>query len=272
LEYRQTQSHGEYDFDLHYGDGSKAAVEVTAAMDETLMKTVGAIHSKRAGGSTIQAKVCKKSWIIFTTKGSSIRRIRTDADFYLAELEKEGIDRFFCVSSSSSVQKACCYLQITGGGVISSDGNPTIHIAGPGGGGAVGPSLAIEAGERETLKKDNRRKLGAAQTAERHLVVYIDGGNGLAWTALTSFEPPSILPKLPEEITNLWLVGHGERKDEFVLWRAGTSETWQSMRVQCTPEIPNDRRSGNEIDKEGTHRSADVAEEVCCQRRDAEGL
>jgi len=237
LEYRQTQSHGEYDFDLHYGDGSKAAVEVTAAMDETLMKTVGAIHSKRAGGSTIQAKVCKKSWIIFTANGSSIRRIRTDADSCLAELEKEGIDRFFCVSSSSTVQKVCCHLEITGGGVISSNGNPTIHIAGPGGGGAVGPSLAIEAGERAALKQDNRRKLGAAQTTERHLVVYVDGSNGLAWTALTSFVPPAIPPRIPDEITNLWLIGQGDSRNEFVVWRAGATDTWQSMKVHCAPEI-----------------------------------
>ena len=237
LKYRPTQSHGEYDFDLHYEDGSEAAVEVTAAVDETLMKTVGAIHSKRAGGSTIQAKVCKKSWIIFTVNGSSIRRIRTDADSYLAELEKEGIDRFFCVSSSSTVQKACCHLEITGGGVISSNGNPTIQIAGPGGGGAVGPNLAIEAGEREALKKDNRRKLGAAQTAERHLVVYVDGSNGLAWTALTSFAPPAIPPKIPNEITNLWLIGHDNNRNEFVVWRAGATETWQSIKVHCAPGI-----------------------------------
>jgi hypothetical protein len=48
LEYRQTQSHGEYDFDLHYGDGSKAAVEVTAAMDETLMKTLSTAKEQAA--------------------------------------------------------------------------------------------------------------------------------------------------------------------------------------------------------------------------------
>jgi hypothetical protein len=236
LNYRPTQSHGEYDFDLHYEDGSEAAVEVTAALDETLMKTVGAIHSKRAGGSTIRAKVCKRSWIIFPTKGASIRRIRTDADFSLAGLEQEGIDRFYCVSRFPSVQKACCHLEIIGGGVVSSDCQPTICIAGPIGGGAVGPSLAIEAGEREAVKPDNCRKLGAAQTPERHLVVYIDGSNGLAWTALTSFAPPATLPKIPDEITNLWLIGQGDRRNEFVVWRAGTTETWQSIKVQCAPE------------------------------------
>jgi|SRR5579884_1520390 len=235
LEFRQTQSNGEYDFDLHYRDGGKAAVEVTAAMDETLMKTVGAIHGKRAGGSTIQAKICKKSWIIFTAYKSSIPKIRTDADSCLAELEKEGIDGFSCVDSSSTVQKACCHLGITGGSVISFTGKPTIHIAGPVVGGAVGPSLAIEAGEREALKPDNRQKLGAAGTDERHLVVYVDVSYGLAWTALTSLDPPANRAKLPQEITNLWLIAQGNNTNEFVVWRAGAKETWQSMKVHCAP-------------------------------------
>jgi hypothetical protein len=241
MDYRSTQSHGEYDFDLRYNNGTTAAVEVTAAMDETLMKTVGAIHGKRAGGPVIQPLTCQKSWLIFPINGASIRRIRADADIYLAALEREGIDSFFCVSSSPFVQKACCHLQITGGAVVSSDRNPTIRIAGPGGGGAVGPNLAIEAGEREALKQDNRRKLGAAQNTERHLVIYIDGSNGLPWTALTSFAPPAILPKIPGEITNLWLIGHTEKKDEFVAWYASTNETWRGMKVVCTPETPSNQ-------------------------------
>lgn len=244
LDYRLTQSHGEYDFDLRYNNGTTAAVEVTAAMDETLMKTVGAIHSKRAGGSVIQPLTCKKSWLIFPVKGASIRRIRTDADIHLAALEREGIDRFFCVSSSPVVQKVCCQLQITGGGVVSSEQNPTIRIAGPGGGGAVGPSDAIEAGEFEAWKQDNRKKLGAAKLAERHLVVYIDASNGLPWIALTSFTPPAILPKIPEEITNLWLIGQGENENEFIVWCAGTKENWQRRRVQCVPEVPANNSNG----------------------------
>jgi hypothetical protein len=175
--------------------------------------------------------------LIFPINGASIRKIRADADIYLAALEREGIDSFSCVCSSPSVQKACCHLQITGGAVISSDLNPTIRIAGPGGGGAVGPSLAIEAGERAALKQDNRRKLGAAQTTERHLVVYIDGSSGLAWTALTSFAPPAIPPTIPDEITNLWLIGQGDNGNEFVVWRAVATQTWQSMKVHCAPEI-----------------------------------
>jgi hypothetical protein len=69
-------------------------------------------------------------------------------------------------------------------------------------------------------------------------VVYIDESKGLPWIALTSSTPPAILPKMPEEITNLWLIGQGENKNQFVVWHGGMKEIWQGARVQCAPEIP----------------------------------
>jgi hypothetical protein len=241
LKYRLTQSHGEYDFELNYRDGSEAAVEVTAVVDEVLAQTIGAIRSKRKGGPLIRAAICKKSWMIFPANGASINNIRANADQQLAKLEQEGVDRFFCVRRDfPSIQEVCCQLQITGGGVVHSGKQASIRIASPIGGGAVGASLAIEAGEREAWKDNNRRKLGAAKTSERHLVVYIGGRNGLSWTALTCFMPPPALPRIPAEITNLWLIGPSENESEFVAWCASASETWSSTRVVCAPETPID--------------------------------
>jgi len=237
LEYRQTQSHGEYDFDLRYEDGTIAAVEVTAAVDQMLAETIAAVRSKKKGGSVIKATACTKSWLIFPAKSASINAIRKAADGCLAQLEHEGIERFYCVSTSPSVRNICCQLQITGGGVISSEIEPTIQIAFPIGGGAVGATTATETGEREAWKPDNRKKLGDSQMSERHLVVYIDAGSGLPWTALTSFAPPSIVPQIPDEVTHLWLIGHTENVDEFVAWRGQTSGAWQSSRVSIA-EIP----------------------------------
>jgi hypothetical protein len=235
LEYRAAQSNGEYDFDLRHSNGTTGAVEVTSAVDEALAQTVAAIRSKKKGGSVITAVDCSKSWLIFPTKSASINSIRTDADSQLAKLEQEGIERFFCGDNSPYVRDICCQLNITGGGVISSDEEPTIRIGFPIGGSAVGATRAIEAGEREAWKRDNRAKLGVAPMAERHLVVYIDASNDLPWTGLTSFAPPSTLPKLPPEITNLWLIGHGEKPNEFVAWYAGSHETWHAARVVSVP-------------------------------------
>ena len=78
--------------------------------------------------------------------------------------------------------------------------------------GAVGAITAVQAGEKEAWKQDNQDKLGAAKTAERHLVVYIDLTNGLPWAAITDCAPPLAVPKLPPEITHLWPVAARDRR------------------------------------------------------------
>src|ERR1022692_114665 len=216
--YQPKQSHGEYDFELRYHSGTTAAVEVTMSADLQQLQTIAAIRNEKKGGSSIPATKCEKSWLIFPAKGARIDRIRMAADDRLSRLEQAGRDEFSWVRDwhHQCVQDVCRNLKITSGSVIRTGAAPMIRIASPGGGGAVGASTAIAAGEKEAWKQDNRKKLGAAKTAERHLVVYIDPMNGLPWVALTDFRPPSALPNLPEEITDIWLVGHAKENNEFV--------------------------------------------------------
>lgn len=233
MEYQSEQSHGECDFELRYHSGTTAAVEVTAAVDETQVRTLAAIYNKKRGGSSIAATKCGKSWAIVPAKGANINKIRASADEYLFRLEQSGIEKFSWVRDwhRPFVQELCRDLAITSGSVITTETVPEIYIMSPIGGGAVGPSVAIKAGEKEAWKQDNRKKLRAAKTPEHHLVVYIDAMNGLPWVALTDFEPPSALPNLPQEITRIWLVGHGKEANEFVVWRAGVKEPWSSLRM-----------------------------------------
>jgi len=234
MEYQPEQSDGEYDFELRYHSGAKAAVEVTASVDRTQAETIAAIRSKR-NAPFIHATKCEKSWVIFPAKGAKIKRIREAADEYLSRLEQVGEEKFSWVRDfeRESVQDIYRDLGITSGSVISAGSSPTIRIALPGGGGAVGPSIAVDAGVVEAWKPDNRKKLGAAMTAEHHLVVYIDAMNGLPWIALTDFEPPSAVPNLPAEVTHLWLIGHGRGENEFIVWYAPADESWSSLRVRC---------------------------------------
>ena len=234
MEYQPKQSHGEYDFELRYQSGATAAVEVTASVDRTHAETIAAIHSKRKS-PIIHATKCEKSWVIFPAKGANIRRIRDAADEYLSRLEQAGKEKFSWVRDfeREGVQDICRDLRITSGSVLSTGESPTIRIALPGGGGAVGPSIAVDAGEVEAWKPDNRKKLGAAMTAEHHLVVYIDAMNGLPWVALMDFEPPSTVPNLPAEVTHLWLIGHGTEENEFIVWYAPADKSWSSLRVRC---------------------------------------
>jgi len=109
---------------------------------------------------------------------------------------------------------------------------PGIYISYPMGGGATGPSLVVKAAMNEANKVDIRAKLGRAKTNERHLVVYIDLlTNGLTWTALTSFDPPSQAVELPKEITHIWVISHGERLNEIICWHAENGESWQHLTV-----------------------------------------
>jgi len=235
LDYRSAQSNGEFDFDLRYDDGTLAALEVTLSIDRVQAETVAAILDEKKGGSTLPATKCKKSWIVFPTSGASINGIRKKVDDYLSQLESDGIEGFYWTDHhrSPQVRKICGELNLISCSTIELGIDPIIRISLPGGGGAVGASDAIEAGENEAQKDDNRKKLGAARTAQRHLVVYITPSNGLPWMGLTSFQPPSTLPNLPPEITSLWLIGSTESADKFIVWRASVSEPWYSMEVVC---------------------------------------
>ena len=232
LEYRPVQSNGEYDFDLRYSDGTRAAVEVTSAFDKSLAETVDAILSRKKGGSLIQARICRKSWIIFPAKDARINRIRTNADGYLSKLEREGIDRFSSICGGPQcVQEICDDLRVTSDGVIPTEGEPLIRIACPTTAAWVGASNAIQAGEIEAWKLDNRKKLGTVGMTERHLAIYVDLLNGAPRIALISFMPPPSLPYIPPEVTHIWLICQGENANQFVVWYASKDEIWRSTKV-----------------------------------------
>jgi hypothetical protein len=228
MRYESEQSHGECDFELHYDNGTIAAVEVTSSQDRTYVETVAALRKQ---GNVVPAVKCKQSWMVFPNSDANINKIRAKIDGCLFEVERVGASKFNWLRGPQCARDLCFDLKISSGSVFSAEGEPQIFVSGPGGGGAVGANLAIEAGEKEAWKDDNRKKLGASDAAERHLVVYIHVSNGLPWVALTDFQPPTILPKLPEEITFLWLVGQGRATDEFVIWQAGVKQPWRSQRV-----------------------------------------
>jgi hypothetical protein len=195
---------------------------------------MAAIRDKRKGGSVIPAVKCKRSWMIIPVKGAPIQKIRQNADDYLSRLEADGVERFiFPRRGHQSVNEIIRDLQIRSGGVFTSEGHPRIWIGMPGGGGAVGAEKAVEAGELEAWKSDNRRKLSGAGTAERHLVVYMDALNGMPWIALTEFDPPATKPNLPSEITELWLIGHLDSPTDFKVWRGSTRDQWQTFKVSA---------------------------------------
>jgi hypothetical protein len=221
MEFRQSQSHGEYDFNLRYSDGRVAAVEVTSSVDQALEETHDAITGK--GGHTIETRLCKDGWYIHPLPDARINLLRKNADRYLSDIEEVGIEKFSLRDDHPSVRAIYHDLGVISGSVASWIKPKSIWMSLPGEGGPVSVNTVFEAAECEAL--ENCKKLGAAATPERHLAVYVYC-TASAWVPLCDLEPTPTLPNLPNEITDIWVFSESFVQGEFVVWRAGASLNW----------------------------------------------
>src|SRR5260370_26765027 len=109
--------------------------------------------------------------------------MRQLADRHLRDIELAGFDQFFSPTDSWSSEaiKRIYDLGIVFGSVFNWSEPGYIRMAPPDSGGAVGADDVLAAVSVEAYKDDNRRKLGASGTDERHLFVYIHPRNFLLW-------------------------------------------------------------------------------------------
>jgi len=231
MQYRRDQSKGQHDFDLQYTTGIIAAVEVTASVDETMEQTIAAISNERRGDFFVSAERCQNDWLVHPLSGANINRIRNQVDKYLAAIEAEGRRQFFVytdVDTSPGVARIWSDLQIESGKIVKWKDSPCIGIDYPAQGGPVSVEDIQRAIEAEANKEDNRRKLAAAGTDERHLFVYVDSYS-LPWTALVNGNLPEQAPYLPDEITHVLAATQTRSPDEYVVWRAERAKRWQDL-------------------------------------------
>jgi hypothetical protein len=234
MEYRLSQSQGQHDFDLHHPDGTVSAVEVTSAVNKTVVETNASIRDPKKDGPMVKTRLCKKDWLVHPASTANINLIRSRVDEYLAAIESAAIERFYAPADlrNPSVERIYLDLGVVAGSVFPYWKEPgQIGIEFPGGGGPLNPRAATDAAEREAFKSDNRRKLGAAGTNGRHLVVYVYVTNYLPWCALCDLDPPPDLPRLPPEITDLWLLSETGSEHEYVVWHGSASLRWHSRRL-----------------------------------------
>jgi hypothetical protein len=224
-----------HDFDLLHSNG-KSAVEVTVSLNEAVKHTEMRIRK----GGLAKTELCKKTWWIQTAPGADIRKIRREADPHLADIESDGVERFFCPTDwhTPSVGRIFRALRVSSGSVISWKG-PGIYIdLGPMG-GRVDANAAVEAALREARKADNRTKLGATNANKRYLVVYVDpASNYLPWKALQDFAPPSEPLQLPVEVTDIWIFTETRTRSqhEYVVWQASASSPWRRIGPLVLPD------------------------------------
>jgi len=228
MHYRESQSAGEHDFDLEYAIGVSVPLEVTMSTDEETEAIEAAIMRSRKGGPFVPRIQCQHDWWVHPTKHARINRIRTDVDSYLAAIEAEEWEDFNSLidaAESPAVHAILQDLQIESG-KITKWKSPGIGIATPGGGGLVDPALVNEAVEIEACKDDNKRKLGSAEGSEKHLFVYVTPTKYLVWVAIRDGELPASGPKLPPEITHVWLTTWAGDGGWHTVWRAPRDDSW----------------------------------------------
>lgn len=223
-----------HDFDLL--DSNRhiiGAVEVTVSLDRTVKETI--IRIRRGG--PVKTKLCRKDWWIQAEPGADIREIRREADAYLADVEAKGIESFLGPVDwrKPTVERIFRDLRVYSGSVIPWKDPGYIWIDLPGGGGRVTANNVVEAALREV--PNNSKKLAAANTDQRHLVIYLDPTNYLPWKSLLNSDPPLGSPNLPAEITDIWVFTEGYAKHEYIVWQASALSQWCRIGPLVLPEL-----------------------------------
>lgn len=225
-EFRRQQSNGECDINLTYSDGATAAVEVTSSTIQELELMLRKIGDE----GCMAATACRNSWMVDVLPSARIKFVIEKVDRYLAAIEAEGLNQFFAEhdKTSQSVSQILADLQINEGRILELPRPARIWVTCPSESGSmVDPRDLQHAVEVEANKKDNKRKLAASQSAERHLFVYVDQLNCGPWQAMINHCIPERPPALPVECTHVWAVA--EVPDRIVVWLAHPPNGWKSL-------------------------------------------
>jgi hypothetical protein len=228
--FRTEQSHSECDFQLCYANGSTAEVEVTQALDQGWMQAVDRIYGKRPGSNILVATKCRNSWCVFVTRPPLMREIKAGIDDFLYQMENTGIEEFDWFRELPDWATVFCRTHnIVSCRRLGIVNEPEIRVSLSPEGGATGPTVLTEAAEREAEKADNRKKLGATNSKERHLVVHVSVSPRVH-LGLLEFDPPRRSPRLPDEITDIWIIGQ-MADSQVAAWRANKSVPWHRVSI-----------------------------------------
>jgi hypothetical protein len=232
---------GAHDFDLILPGGERAALEVTSVVDAVLITLD---HEMARQGHVIPAPALGRRWDLHLAEdacpppiGKSYaalkRRVEAHAPMVLVGLETQEVRYFQLEEWGMQPRQAAplAGLGIEFGGCSSQpvpDGSMTLLP--PGGGGAIGPSLAVDAALAELEK--NRDKLRRSGRQQRHFFAWIDGSAFLTWLGFDSGLPTTI-PKLGAEATTLWCGGRTQDSRSYHVWRLTPPSPWQAYRISA---------------------------------------
>lgn len=228
MEFSSSQAHGECDFHLVDGE-ARYPFEVTQFTNPRARAMYAAILGRAGSDAFVDRVLTQNDWWVFPSHLANVRRIREHVDRLLADIEREGLTKFdvrLDANQSSAVRRIWEEIRIVHGTHISWSPPGRIGISTPGDGAMLSPHQVISAVEAESSKPDNRRKLGL-EAREGHLCVYVDYLGYPAHSCILSGLLPSVPPRLPEEVTHVWVVAdHGEGP-EYIVWSYDQVAGWQ---------------------------------------------
>jgi hypothetical protein len=238
MEYSVEQSHGECDFVLRDGEGAYP-FEVTRYTNPRAQEIYAAIEGRDGTGAFVNRRLAQHDWWVFPTHITNIRRVRDHVDRLLADVEAEGFTQFDVRTDTASpaVQRMWQEIRILHGVQMPWSPPGRIGIATPGDGATLSSDQVVSAVEAEAAKPDNRKKLGL-EAAERHLCVYVDYLGYPAHSVMLNGMLPSQHPRLPPEVTHLWVMCDHAEGPEYVVWSYERTAGWQDHGVYVESSEP----------------------------------
>jgi hypothetical protein len=233
---------GMHDLDVIYGDGRRAAVEVTGAVDA---------EATEFWNTTVAGKFVEPDLVggWFVLAKTDARGLREKLPPFLRDLEGAGIREF-----PGRPRQATASLASAPPGVVRATQSPTAlpgsiyvhpdlpHEQVAGFMGNTGDALADWLADflRDPARADVRAKLMRSGAAEQHAFVVVSGLSGAPFTAsglliANDAADPVAAPDLPTEITDVWAVSPWDSGVGF-RWSSATGR-WQRF-SKSPPHLP----------------------------------
>lgn len=225
---------GMYDFDVNLQGGQRIALEVTRITDQQ-RRGQGAALDKHKWGDLRTDERLEYEWHLWLRDpNSNVKKAFAGVAPQLAALESQ---RVYAFTASDSwrmpiVRALVEDLGIGGGFVVdNAHRQPGFTISPPGGGTICGDLDLVSAVEQVAWLPDIRQKFERAKDGyERHLFVWLDISRYGAWAALDKRRLPDRNPKLPPEVTHIWVAAQrlGAPPGSTEIARFDLAEGWRT--------------------------------------------
>ncbi len=236
-------------YDLHIGDfrPGGAALEVTAVADPALSALWNTLH-KTDGRWVFEGLA--GGWTVEVPPTASTRKLRSELRDLLADLERRGIKEVDSDDAPWRPEVAKLHdLKISHLSQYDTDCPGSVYFMPDQGPERSGGAMAADAEDlldwiEQLLASDafmdNRQKLAKAATQDRHLFVLFPALATAPFSVHSALlgrnvALPSRAPRLPEEVTHLWLASTLGFPGDGIRW---DGSAWHKFSIQPPPDEP----------------------------------